>query len=372
MIQRTDRFDANTESMETVAKPVTVGTGRALLQNNNNDSAQTCLAALSTARKSLQTQPQIVHCTFSPEFDAHLVAQTLHQEIKVPVLGRSVNKKESTGVIEILILAGTEDNKISSATGTVDVAELSDSSAKSAAVTVANKALDGLVSRDSCAFLVFCHTPGEDAAVRAGLDEACPGVIAYGGSAKGDDIVADNWALLGSGVVQTASNGVSKTVHVAAIPGSVSFFFSAVIKNWVEPSYTEALSLMVPSYVGNPQLDLLTAIRYDDWKKFLWCIEQQNIDVNTKWTSKQNQSPLLAACSRARTEMIKYLLAHGADAEHRNDAGYTASMYTRKLTGYDRDVIMNQLKMLQDAGANVQLMEHEREMLLKRGGKFVE
>lgn len=73
--------------------------------------------------------------------------------------------------------------------------------------------------------------------------------------------------------------------------------------------------------------------------------------------------------------MIRYLLENGADVGHRNDAGYTAAMYTRMLTEDedDPDLIKEQLKMLEQAGAKVKLTKDEADKLkTATNGRIVE
>jgi ankyrin repeat protein len=113
---------------------------------------------------------------------------------------------------------------------------------------------------------------------------------------------------------------------------------------------------------------MLTAIRYDDWDKFIWCIEDQGVSVNVLWPDKQNQSPLLAACARVRTRMIKYMIAAGADVQHRNAGNFTAAMYTRKLTEYDSEVVLAQLRALQEAGLDTKLSVEDELAVRNSGG----
>ncbi len=84
------------------------------------------------------------------------------------------------------------------------------------------------------------------------------------------------------------------------------------------------------------------------------------VDVNHKWANKQNQTPLLAACSRLRSRMVAYLVEHGADVHHRNDSGYTAVMYTRKLKDLKKEDVDSQMRLLEKAGANLELEESEK------------
>lgn len=288
----------------------------------------------------------------------------------MPWFGKTINKRDGDGTIQILLLRCDTQGGISFAKRTVQKGEDAAVALEEAARTATADALERLQA--PCTFMLFCHTPsGGEAAARRGINNVIPGAVAYGGPAVGEEETGLGWALLSADGVHTAVG--EETVEIAALHGSLSFLFSAVIKNWAQPAYAEALPYMSPTYVGDAQVDLLTAIRYDDWDKFVWCIEEQGVDVNVKWVNKQNQIPLLAACARARTQMIKYLLDHGADVTHRNDGGFTAAMYTRMLTDYDRTIILDQLKMLEDAGATTVLTPDEVQRLkTATNGRIVE
>lgn len=363
-------FDPQRRAVGTSGPPIILGTGRALLPNHNGDSSAAVLDALAKARDGLQQPEQLAHITLSLDADATSVCNTLRTELRVPWFGRTVNKRESDGTIQILLLRCGAEGGISYAKHSVQRGGDAALALEEAARTAAAEALERL--RAPCTFMLFCHTPsGGEAAARRGIDDASPGIVAYGGPAVGEEETGLGWALLGADRVLTAAS--EETAEIAALHGSLSFLFSAVIKNWAQPAFAEALPYMKPTYVGDAQVDLLTAIRYDDWEKFVWCIEEQGVDVNVKWVNKQNQIPLLAACARARTQMIKYLLDHGADVTHRNDGGFTAAMYTQMLTDYDRNVILDQLKMLEDAGANVMLTPDEVQKLkTATNGRIVE
>lgn len=387
MIQRPDMdgppdldefFNAQRRSVGASGEPVTLGTGRANLSAFGGDVRATVAAAFEKARAGLASEPQVCHCTMSNDVDPVLVANAMKDCIapETFVLGRTVNKKDSLGNVEILLLRSDSAGGIavSSATVTTDESKGSvfdpvNAACEKAAKIAASEALQKLDTLAKCTFMVFAHSPGATPkAARAGIDFAMPNVIAYGGPAVGDRTSGASWALISgkadAPVVHTGDIN-AQTAVVAAVPGKLSFLFSAVIKNWAQPAYTEPMSYMMPKYVDDPETDLLTAIRYDDWDKFLWCIETKGVSINHKWANKQNQIPLLAACARVRTRMIDYLIENGADVHHRNDGGFTAAMYTRMLTDYDRSVIVAQLATLEKAGAATTLTEEEVAQLKK-------
>lgn len=277
-------------------------------------------------------------------------------------------KKEAQGTAEVLLLRTEDPAGICAASVRADGGD--EQAVCDAAASAARSAL--AAAKGNCTFLLFTHSPGaKEASVRAALDKVKGGVVAYGGPAVGDD--TSGWAVLdgAEGVVKEGDG--SGVVCVAAVSGGLSFLLSAVVKTWAQPKYIEKLSFMTPSYVGDAKLDLLTAIRYDDWEKFMDCIEGQGVGIDVRWEEKQNQSPLLAACARLRTKMVKYLLQNGADANHRNNGGFTAAMYTRMLTEYDREVVEGQLKMLEEAGADIKLTAKDAESIKRAtGGKIVE
>lgn len=86
-----------------------------------------------------------------------------------------------------------------------------------------------------------------------------------------------------------------------------------------------------PIYTGEWTEDLLIAVKFDDFDKFLSILDTTGPDaVNTTWGGRRfNQSVLLAAASRGRTSMVRTLIARGADCTHRNDLGWGAVRYTR-------------------------------------------
>ena len=391
MIQRPDAdgppdldafFDAERRAVGATGAPVTLATGRALLQKCDNDPRKAVLSALSIAQENLARDPQVVHCTYSLDIDETIIRDTLSEHLSgTPLIARSINKKDSDGTIEVLLMNSADATGITFASATASVigdgVQAISEALSTAARQAADAALAKLESKTACTFMVFSHTPGADpSAARKAFDEALPSVIAYGGPAVGASETGEGWSLCGGAQDKTLREDdvtASQTVHIAAVPGSLSFLYSAVIKNWAQPAYSEPLSYMSPTYVDDPEIDLLTAIRYDDWEKFTYCIEEKGVPVDVKWVNKQSQTPLLAACARARTNMIKYLLDHGANPTHRNDGGFTAAMYTRMLTEYDATVVQNQLEMLEAAGANTSLTEDEITSLKRAtSGRIVE
>lgn len=388
MIQRPDMdgppdlaafFDKSAQSVGRSGAPISVGTGRAVLANFNGDSAAAAAAALDTALEAVREdgRVQLCHCTFSLDVNSEATHSALRNGLRdatVPIVGRTVNKKDSSGTVEVMVLLSDEASGITfgeAASGAAETAELP-AAATAAASEAASKAVGALSSPQSCTFLIFSHTPGAPpSAVRDGIEAALPGAIAYGGPAVGSEGTGAGWAMLGGGADgQNLVSGSIDTqrVAVAAVPGSINFLISSVVKNWAQPTFTEPLSYMTPTYVEDPVVDLLTAIRYDDWEKFIYCVEDQGVGVNVKWEDKQNQSPLLAACARCRTRMIEYLIANGADVQHRNNGNFTAAMYTRKLTEYDPVIVLAQLKSLQDAGLNVVLSPEDEAATRASGG----
>lgn len=296
----------------------------------------------------------------------------------VPLVGRAVEKKDGAGSVEVLLLGGGEGIAVARSSAAVpvaggDAAAAGGAEAQDAAAAAATTAAKGVLQRLAAAgagvptFWLFAASGGAPApAVRAGVEAATGGkAVVYGGAAAGG-----GRAVTG-GVVGAAGSPAAAAVDLLGVVGSVSFIASAVVKTWAQPAFAEPLPYMTPSYTGEPSTDLLTAIRYNDMETFHACLDA-GVDVNTLWADKQHQSPLLAACARARTAMVDVLLARGADVGHRNDGGFTAVMYTRMLSGYDRPVVMGQLRALEAAGASAELSEEETAALDKAtGGRIV-
>lgn len=368
---------------EVKAPPVTIGTGRAKKTDNEGDDAATARAALNAAISGLTADAQLCHVTFALDINAPVAEAALRTELgSVPLIGRSVDKRDATGCIEVLLLSSAAPGGIQIATAcsiidTESAAAVSnpESTRDEACVSALRKAttdaLTKLLPESPAAFLLFAHSPGSRTGVgRSAIQGAAPGAVAYGGPTA----VTSGYIVGAPTDKETSvSHTDEHTAVVAAIPGSLSFLFSVVIKNWAQPKYTEALSYMSPNYVGDAATDLLTAIRYDDWDKFVWCIEEAKVNINHRWERKQNQIPLLAACARLRIRMVEYLLDRGADVQHRNDGGFTAAMYTRMLTEHDRTIVDKQLRLLEAAGASISLSEDEAlKLKTATNGRIVE
>jgi len=216
-------------------------------------------------------------------------------------------------------------------------------------------------------FWLYASSGGAPAeAVRAGIAAATGGkAVVYGGPAAGDG------SAVTGGTAPPPGEPPAVTVDAVGVRGGMRFIASAVVKTWAQPAFAEPLPYMTPTYVDEPAADLLTAIRYNDADRFAACLAA-GVDVNHQWATKQHQSPLLAACARARGGMVGELLARGADVHHRNDGGFTAVMYTRMLSGYDRGVVMAQLAALEAAGASAELSADEAAALDQAtGGRIV-
>ena len=267
-------------------------------------------------------------------------------------MGRVVQKKGEKDlngkVVEVLGMRSGIEGGISFAEGTVDKDKFQDG-IKSLVKSVVEKFGD-----ERRTFWVFSHELNvEDGQVRKVIEEADPGSVAYGGKAVGGSVIGKD----------SSGSGDAGRIQVAAVSGAVNFLQSAVVKSWTQPAYVEPLTFMTPKYVDDPETDLLTAIRYDDWDKFMECIEDKKVSINHKWVKKQSQIPLLAACARGRLKMVQYLLDHGADHAYRNDGGFTAAMYTMKLIDYGQELVDKQLEILKKAGANVELSAEDQRRL---------
>lgn len=359
--------------------PCTLGTGRASKKSHGGDDAAAARAAITNALGALSTTtaaPQLAHVTLALDVDSKSAVDAIRQALgdEVPIMGRTVAKKDNAGIIEVVVLHSAAGMGIQ--VGTMNVAaKPSDNDDPVAAVDAACReatraatmsALTRLPPEYPPAFLIFAHSAGSrEGVARQAITAAVASDVAYGGAAAGD---ADGYVLIAPGTDMYAakSKDVSNQVAVvAAVPGEISFLLSSVVKNWTQPKFTEALGFMTPNYTNNPDVDLLTAIRYDDWEKFIYCIEKMRVDINHKWPNKQNQIPLLAACARLRIKMVQYLVDRGADVHHRNDGGFTAAMYTRMLSEHDRTVVEKQLAILEGAGANTTLDPTDEERLTR-------
>lgn len=92
------------------------------------------------------------------------------------------------------------------------------------------------------------------------------------------------------------------------------------LKNYTSPTYTSNLSE-----------NLLQAIKFNDYPTFKKLIAELPDGANTVWSgNRANQSALLAACFRGRTDMIRSLIRSGADCSHQNDYGWGAVKYAKQ------------------------------------------
>lgn len=205
-------------------------------------------------------------------------------------------------------------------------------------------------------FMLFTCSHGiDESIVRASIAATHGECALYGGAAYA---LAPQpgaiWSVLHNGSIFDSNS--DKAVFTTSVCGvRVSFLLSAVVKNWAKPRYAQALEYLLPKYTGNAEDDLLTAIKFDDWDKFTECIEDKGVSVNFKWTNKLNQSPLLAAASRAGMNMVTYLIERGADVDYANDGGYDAYKYTLKLKDIGPEVVDRQMNILRAAGAKAVL-----------------
>lgn len=337
--------------------PVRFGTARRVI-GADADVAGEARECVRQALASLQDggngddagkAPGVAHVTLTPDLPAVDVAAGVSSalsSLSTGVLGRTTCKEGATRTLEVLLLAGGHAFAVGVGRG---------DSVRDAVFTAAKAAAEG--TGGAGVFAVFAASAAcAEADVRAALADAyAEGFPAYGGAAQGEDA----WALLCDGGVTDADSDSGSRSHspfvvsVALVAGAASFLLSAVIKNWTQPKFTDKLNYLKPAYVDNPVEDLLTAIKFDDWQRFLYCLQDCSVDVNVKWTARQNQSPLLAAAGRGRTRMLQYLIDHGADIKYRNAGGFNAVMYTLRLRDYGDDFVKAQLQMLEKGGADL-------------------
>jgi len=337
---------------------VAVGVGRGLGQAAVQD-------AVTRARNGLAgRRPTLCYVTVAPDrADSATVAESLVAELgpDVVVLGRTVAKKGAEGGVEVLLLSTVD--AVTLAVASRSGGDLARPETIHACAMDAAAEATRLLGSKLFTCLIFAHTPGANAsAVRQGIHRVCPEAVAYGGPAVGRGESGQGWVLLTRDEIWSNGDLGHQTVVLATVSGSIPFMLSSIVKNWTQPRYQEPLSFMIPKYVDEPTLDLLTAIRYDDWDKFIQCIEVHSVAVNHQWADKQHQSPLLAACGRGRVKMVRYLLEHGADANYRNDGHFTAVMYTRMLSEFP-ELMNEQLSLLEQHGAMIQLDEDDQARL---------
>lgn len=300
--------------------------------------------------ESLEEQIDLLHVTCSPGLDIVEVERALSGcKVRCGIMGRVVKKKGDEGdIIEVLGIRSGVANGVRFAQ-----AECPKETLETSVRNLVRSVLPKQGHTETTCWIFSHDLDVDDAAIRAIVEKEDHGRIAYGGRAVDGPVI---------GCKHDGSKNYS-AVQVAAISGFVSFLQSAVIKSWTQPAYVDKLDFMTPKYTDNTEMDLLTAIRFNDWDKFIECMEVKKVPVNHKWVDKQSQIPLLAACARGRLEMVQYLLDHGADVEYRNDGGFNAKMYTMKLEDYGEDLVNKQLNMLKKAGANVTLTADEKKSL---------
>lgn len=130
-----------------------------------------------------------------------------------------------------------------------------------------------------------------------------------------------------------------------------SRFCRTVVRGLITTDY------VTPNYTGDIAEDLFISVTYGDSGKFemlLDALDETGVDAaNMVWAGRRfNQSVLLAACSRGRTDMIRILVNRGADCAHRNDFGYGAVRYARKYYDVLRIVEGEEIiRLLVDHGA---------------------
>jgi len=382
-------------------KPILFGTGRASLAEVNGNVESAVELALKRAKESLsQDTFQLLHVTFTSGIQLDAIQtpiQTTCKDNNACYFGRSVYKKETPDQIEVLLIDSSSPVLFSVASakvkGVVDPlaassdelnGQLQDALAQAAAesvINLGNEYSDEVEPIETPTFLLFTQTPGAVNCdpLRDAVSKRYGSAVAYGGAA-GIHLERDfGWSLLWGdyrrGVEEVTTGNLqggaewedvtTQSVISATVSGKLSFMQSAVVKTWAQPAFQEPLSYMIPRYTNDSEMDLLTAIRYDDWNKFIECLENDSVAINHRWTTKQNQIPLLAACARCRTRMAEYLLERGAEVEHRNDGGFTAMMYTKLLEEFDPEMVLDQVNLLKKYGARTELTDSEKELIAK-------
>lgn len=324
--------------------PLKIGTHRVVIHDFEKIE-QIVEEASKTALNNLDgSKALFLHVTFTSDLDSIKTSRIIEDTVgEVPWFGRSIVKDDTQNTVEFISF-GSDDPGVQVSTGEFTGADLS-------AIKIARTQSD----RVDPEFMVFASTPNCDAdAVRGVIYDNMKSTDfpIYGGPAQGGDA----WSLAFKGNVtddDMTLGDKSKLCMVSFHNTFVPFLLSSVIKNWTQPKYVKALEFLVPKYTGDPESDLLVAIKFDDWDKFVECIEVKGVDVNHKWVEKLNQSPFLAAASRARMEMMTYLIDRGANVNFENDGGYNAYKYTLKLKDIGEDVVAKQMKILKDSGAEL-------------------
>lgn len=347
-----DSFAQSSELLSSMTgAPMMIGTSRIAVAETDDNTVITeaVMSGTMQAAETAGSAIHAIHVSMPPGVSGQAVHHGVQKAIEkfeendVCIIGRSV-VKDGGGAqrIEVMVIAGGDSFQVGSATGGTDT-----DCAKQALTSAA----EGMSGPAAFGVFVADGTLNVDE-VRAGFREIAGDFPLYGGCAKGGED-ASGWAMIGGNEVRDADSGPDGMVMVALFQGKLSFLLSALVKSWAQPKYLETMAFLKPSYVDDPEEDLLLAIKFDDWDKFIQCLETKHVDVNMQWSSRQNQSPLLAAVARGRLKMIEYLLQNGADVSYRNAGGYNAVMYTLRLKEYGGEFIDRQLNLLAKYGADL-------------------
>lgn len=334
---------------------MSIGTSRVAAPADGNAStlSDAVAAGVRKAVGNVDGPIRAIHITMPPSVPARVVRDAVIESAGSTtgdsgnnpcVIGRSIVKDGGGDQrIELMIIAGGDAAQSGSMVGGT-ASECAKQALTSAAQSINGPAAFGIFVADGN-FSVD--------QVRAGFKEIAGDFPMYGGCAQGVGETASEWTVIHNDGVRDVDNGPDGMVFAAVFQGKMSFLLSSLVKNWAQPKYMETMSFLKPSYVGIPEEDLLLAIKFDDWDKFIECIETKGVDVNVKWSSRQNQSPLLAAVARGRYKMIEYLLQNGADVSYRNAGGYNSVMYTLRLKEYGEEFIDRQMDLLVKYGADI-------------------
>lgn len=94
-------------------------------------------------------------------------------------------------------------------------------------------------------------------------------------------------------------------------------------------------------------LESVEADNIDAVKKYL----EKGADINAAWEDHDSNTPLICAAYNGSTDMVSFLIEHGANIEGKNNEGWTAIMLA-SMYGYDEVV-----KLLLDACADINQMD---------------
>lgn len=323
--------DALRVTRSMTGEPIQIGTSRGRVEEGV-PTEKTVQACVQEATQHLEGGAHTGYLTTGPDVPAGSIFDLITARLPAcRLIGRTVVKEGSEGMFELILFAGG---------GEADSAVAGGVTAREAGMAAAT-ALKDVSGRVMGVFA--CSHELDETAVREGMASVLGSIPVYGGAARGV-----GWSLFAGGDTMREAGG---TVCVSVMSGKVSFMISAVVKSWAQPVYVHKPDFMIPKYGGSEVDNLLVAIKFDDWDRFLQCLE--SVDVNVKWTERAHQSPLLAAAGRGRVEMVEVLLKKGADASYRNDGGFNAVMYTVRLRDFGEEFVSKQLKLLEDYGADL-------------------